>query len=465
MKLNRIKIHPKGNSYDGSKEYVEKKNHTLIIIGISLILAIIIGITIFIVSRSKTCNDIEKMIKDRAYAYAESNGSLPTVEGESITLNIDEIFEEETLRPTLDEHNCSGTIKITKHKEEYIYTYDVTNCGYCTTEVRYKQWSKEIKKQPSKKYLVEAIPYYNYYATDSYHSSWSKWISEDEIGENDPTYKVALPIKSNILPKIPGEATIIEYEKDDATWYSFRDKKWKYYKDNGGTYSGLSSEQPAGFEKKDTTTLMKTEWTEWSLDYPETKSYRQISSTTGYRWYYQIGGKKVYWNSGAYSPTKPDEKYNKKEKETVRMYRYQDKMWKWYNGKKRSYSGFISLPTKIYPTRDIDLVEYSSWSTYSPESKLDPSICVSDNCMNVEDQKKMPANNNSWYREEQTKTYSRYRISYSMKSFLKLNSYVDKNEIERILQGTVPELVKRTDIIVDVQYKYKYRKKHLLPGI
>lgn len=465
MKLKKIKKQPKGNSYDGSKEYVEKKNHTLIIVGISLILAIIIGLIIFIVSRSKTCNGIEKMITDRAYSYAEHNDILPIVEGESITLNIDELFEEETLRPTLDEYNCSGTIKVTKHKDNYIYTYDVTNCGYCTTEIRYKKWSKEISKQPSKKYLIEAIPYYNYYATDFYHSSWSKWISEDEIGETDPTYKVALPLKSNVLPKISSEANIIEYEKDDATWYSYRDKKWKYYKDNGGTYSVLSSEQPAGFEKKDNNTLMKTEWTEWSLDYPETKSYREIGSTLGYRWYYQDGDKKVYWNSGAYYPTKPDKKYNKKEKETVRMYRYQDKMWKWYNGKKRSYSGYISLPNKIFPTRDIDLVEYSKWSNYSPESKLDPSICLSDNCMSLEDQKKMPANNNSWYREEQTKTYSRYRISYSMKSFLKLDNYVDKNEIERTLQGTVPELVKRTDIIMDIQYKYKYRKKHLLPGI
>lgn len=434
-------MQPKGNSYDGSKEYVEKKNHTLIIIGIFLILAITIGFIIFHVSRSKTCDDIEKLIIDRAHFYAEHHDILPTIEGESITLSIDEIFENETLRPTLDVYNCSGTIKITKYKEEYINTYDVTNCSYCTTETRYKKWSKEIEKQPSvKRNLVDVIPYYNYYDVSFYHSAWSAWIPEEEIGETDKTYQVALPLKPSVLPKISEEAKIIEYEKEDATWYSYRDKQWRYYKDNGGTYSALSSEQPSGFEKKDTSTLMKTEWTDWSLDYPEKKSYRDISSTTGYRWYYLDGDKKVYWNNGAFYPKQPDELYVKRDKERVQMYRYQDKMWRWYNGKKRTYSGFTSTRnSSTYPLRDQDVVQYTNWSKYSAEKKIDSS--------------------NSWYREERTKTYSRYRISYSMKSFLKLDNYVDKNEIERILQGTVPELVNRTDLEIDIQYKFKYRKK------
>lgn len=121
------------------------------------------------------------------------------------------------------------------------------------------------------------------------------------------------------------------------------------------------------------------------------------------------------------------------------MYRYQDKMWRWYNGKKRSYSGFMSSPTTSYKLRDNDIFEYSNWSKYSAESKVD--------------------NSNSSYREQQTKTYSRYRISYSMKSFLKLDNYVGKTEFERTLQGTVPELINRTDIIVDIDYKFIYRKK------
>lgn len=438
MKLGKFKIQPKGNSYDGSTEYVEKKNNSLIVIAIIIILATVIALIVYNISRSSTCNKVEKLILDQTILYAENNNLLPAIEGESITINIDDVFQEETLKPTLKENICSGTVKITKYKDEYIKTYDITNCGYCSTDSRYKNWSKEIDKKPSNKVLTDVIPYYNYYEISYYHSAWSNWISEEEIGEMDETYQVALPLKDGVIPKVPAEANIIEYEKEDATWYSYRDKKWKYYKDNGGTYSELSSEQPAGFANKDTSTEMLTEWSEWSLDYPEKKSYRTISSATGYRWYYLDGNEKIYWNSGNYTPTQPDIQYDKKEKETVTMYRYQDKMWKWYNGKKRSYSGFTSVSTN-YPNRDTDLFQYTNWSIYSAERKLDSS--------------------NSWYREEQTKTYSRYRISYSMKSFLKLNNYITKSEFEQTLQGTIPELIKRTDIQIDIQYKFKYRKK------
>lgn len=440
MKLKNFKLIPKGNSYDGSTEYIEKKDHSIIIIATFIILVIIVAIVIFKVSRSNTCNDVEKLILDQVELYASNNNLLPTVEGESITLNIDDVFMEETLKPMLEEKICSGSVKITKYKDEYIKTYDITNCGYCSTEERYKNWSNEIDKKPSSKYLVDVIPYYNYYDVSYYNSSWSKWISEDDIGELDEKYHVALPLKETSIPTIPSEANIIEYEKEDATWYSYRDKKWKYYRDNGGTYSGLSSEQPDGFANKDTSTQMLTEWSEWSLDYPEQKSYRTISTTTGYRWYYLEGTEKVYWNSGIYTPAQPDEKYNKKEKETVKMYRYQDKMWKWYNGKKRAYSNFSSTaPNSTYSQRDTDLFQYSNWSSYSSENKINSS--------------------NSWYREQQTKTYSKYRIAYTMKSFLKLNNYVSKTEFEKELQGTVPELVERTDIQIDIQYKFKYRKK------
>lgn len=440
MNLNWKKLQPKGNSYDGTSRYTEKKNHSLIIIGTFLIIVFALIILIYNISKSSKCSNIEKNIVKRAEGYARINGLLPTIEGESITLNIDDIYFDETEKPMYKEKICNGSVKITKYKEEYISTYDITNCSICSTDKRYKSWSNETSKKPSNKLLTDVIPYYNYYGLEYYHSAWSKWIAEEEIGEMNETYHVALPIKSNDIPKIPNEANIIEYEKEDATWYSYRDKKWKYYKDNGGSYSTLSSEQPAGFEKKDTSTEMTTEWTEWSLDYPETKSYRSIKTSTGYRWYYMDGDTKIYWNSGAYYPTKPSEEYDKKEKETVKMYSYQDKMWKWYNGAKRSYSGFTSeQKSSSYNNRDEDLVTYSNWTTYSAEKKLDSS--------------------NSWYREERTKTYSRYRISYSMKSFLKLDSYVTKEEFEQLLQGTIPELSKRTDIEIDIDYKFKYRKK------
>lgn len=190
MKIGKLKIQPKGNSYDGTTEYVEKKNHTLIIVAIFLIIVIVIGLIVYYVSRSNKCNNIENMILNQTLTYAENNDLLPTVEGESITLNIDDVFLEETLKPMLEEKICSGTVKITKYKDEYIKTYDITNCNYCSTDKRYKKWSKEVNKKPSNRYVIDVIPYYNYYEISYYHSAWSNWIPEEEVGEVDEKYKV-----------------------------------------------------------------------------------------------------------------------------------------------------------------------------------------------------------------------------------------------------------------------------------
>ena len=440
MIKKRTKFQPKGNSYDGSTEYTEKKNHSLIVIGIILLIILITAFIFFKLSKEKKCKNVEKLILNQAESYAKNKKLLPTIEGDSITIDIDDIFKDETLKPIIKESTCSGTIKFTKYKDEYIKTYDITNCDYCSTENRYKNWSNETNKRPSKKTLTDVIPYYNYYELNFYHSAWSNWISEDEIGKTDETYQIALPLKQEIIPKIPVEGKIIKYEKEDAIWYSYRDKQWRYYKDNGGTYSNLSSEQPAGFANKDSSTEMKTAWTEWSLDYPEKKSYRTISSSTGYRWYYLDENEKVYWNSGAYTPEQPSKEYDKKEKETVTMYRYQDKMWKWYNGNKRFYTGFVSVSNAPgYTNRDDDLFIYGNYSSYSDQNNLNDS--------------------NSWYREQKMKTYSRYRISYSMRSFLKFDTYVSKEEFEKALNMTTSEIAKREDIEIDIQYKFKYRKK------
>lgn len=440
MKPKKYKIQPKGNSYDGSSEYIEKQNHSIIIIIAIGLIGITIGLIIYRSLRSKTCNNIEKLILTNAENYAEKNNLLPEIEGESITINIDDIFKNETLKPSLKEQTCSGTIKFTKYKEEYIKTFDITNCNYCSTNTRYQKWSKETNKKPSSKYLIDVIPYYNYYEISSYRSAWSNWIPEDELGEIDENYFVALPKDKNQLPNIPEEANITDYEKDDETWYSYRDKKWKYYQDKGGNYSDFFSEQPNGYSKKDTSTEISTEWTEWSLDYPEKKSYRTIGTTTGYRWYYEKKGKKIYWNSGNYTPEQPDKKYDKKEEVTTTMYRYKDKKWRWYNGEKRSYTGYVSVPSSsAYNKCDEGLLIYTDWSIYTDKNRLD--------------------NTNSWYREQKEKTYSRFRTLYTMKSFLKLDKYVDKQEFEKTLNDNIPNLVKQENFQIDIHYKFKYRKK------
>ncbi len=440
MNLKKYKKRPKGNSYDGSSEYIEKQNHSIIIIIVIGLISLAIGLIIYQSNKGKTCNNIEKLILTRAEKYAEKNNLLPKIEGDSITLNIDEIFKDETKKPTIKEQTCSGTIKITKYKKEYIKTFDITNCNYCSTNNRYQKWSKETDKLPSKKYLIDVIPYYNYYELANYRSAWSNWIPEDELGEIDKDYFVALPKDKTKLPTIPEEATIIEYEKDDQTWYSYRDKKWKYYQDKGGNYSDFSSEQPDGYSKKDTSTEISTEWTEWSPDYPEKKSYRTIDTTTGYRWYYEKGKKKIYWNSGSYTPEQPDKKYDKKEETTISLHRYKDKKWRWYNGEKRNYTGYVSVPSSsTYNKRDEELLIYTEWSSYSDKNHLDDT--------------------NTWYREQKEKTYSRFRIPYSMKSFLKLDKYVNKQEFETTLNDSMENLTNLENIQVDIKYKFKYRKK------
>lgn len=428
-----MKIQPKGNSYDGSMEYNEKQNHTLIIIGIIGIIAIIIGCIYFFSSHSKKCNTIEQTILKAAEKYVKDKNLLPVIEGESITVTVDDLFTEHT-KPTLKENICNGTITFTKYKEEYVKEYNITNCGYCSTD---EHWSAETDKFPKDKKNIQVIPYYNYYEVSVYNSEWSDWIESKKVTEKNNKYNITLP-DEKLLPEIPSEGNILRYEKETKTYYSYRDKLYRFYRDNGGSYSEYSSEQPAGYSKYDYNTEIETEWSNWSLNYPEKKSYRTISSTKGYRWYYEKDGKKYYWNSGTYAHEQPEEKYNKHEKESVTMYRYKDKLWRWYNGNKRDYSGFKATPESIYTIKDTGYSTYTNWSSFTDSNKID--------------------NTNSSYREQITDTYSRFRIVYKMKTFLRLDTYVSKQEFEEKLQATVPELMKKENLLIDIQYKFKYRK-------
>ena len=288
------------------------------------------------------------------------------------------------------------------------------------------------------KKIIEVIPYYNYYEVSVYNSEWTKWLESNLITKENEKYEITLP-EEKLLPTIPEEAVIVRYEKEEKTYYSYRDKQYRFYRDNGGTYSEYAKEQPTGYSTRDNSTEIETEWSDWTLDYPEKKSYRTITSTKGYRWYYEENGKKYYWNSGIYTPEQPDEKYNKKENKTVTMYRYKDKLWRWYNGKKRDYTGFRTEPYSIYTTKDTGYSKYSSWSSFKDYSTINET--------------------NKSYREEQTDQYSRYRIVYQMKTFLKLDKYISKQEFEQHMNTTVPELIKNENILIDIKYKFKYRNK------
>lgn len=419
-----------GNRYDGKTEYSEKRNYFLIILGSLILISVVLFLIIQGIIKSKNCKEATQSILDIAEKYVRENELFPTIEGESITVDLSSLEEQ----VNVGKNSCQGTVKYTKYKDEYITTYNLINCGYCSTK---SHWKKETDKYLPKKQNIDVVPYYNYYETTEYNSNWSEWIPFEDISSID-TNGIKLPINQKQLPSIPEEGNVIEIEKEDQSFYSYRDIKWKWYRNPNDNYSPLSSEQPPGFENKDTITETWTDYTEWSLDYPEEKSYRSIQVKTGYRWYYlDENNEKVYWNSGVYTPDQPSRDYNEKEKDTVKMYRYRDKMWKWYNGQKRGYCSYSAEMPRGCNYKDADLTEYSSWSRWDETSQVTDS--------------------NAHYREERTNLHSRYRIKYNMITFLKLDEYVSRDDFEALLERTIPEMSEDPSIIIDIKYKFRYK--------
>ena len=375
------------------------------LIFVTIIIAIAILITIVNIIRDGKCKDLHKEISNITDSYLDEHALWPEYEGQTLTINLDKMDE----KVLFNDKTVEGSVKYTKYKDDYIKTFYIYNCGYCTVN---DNWGKESNKYYKNKTNVDVIAYYNYYTVGSYNSKWSNWLASLKVS-TELTNGVYLPLDSKNLPNVPDDAIITLYEKEDKTYYSYRDKQWKWYKNNIN-YSVLSSEQPS------------------------VKSYRTISTKTGYRWYYVENGKKIYWNDGAYYPTKPEEIYTEKSKENVKMYSYVDKMWKWYNGgTKRVYSSFSSIKNSYYNYQDVEINRYTNWSTFKETSYLD--------------------NNNSSYREEKTDIYSRYRIQYQILSFLNLDNSVKLDEFESILGKSLEDALNDNTIKVEVTYKFMYQ--------
>lgn len=406
---------------------ISKKTLRLLFV---MIIVIIIVITFIVgcVNKKKNtkCKELYDNISVLVEEYLTKNNLLPSVQGMSVTIDLSD------LEPVyFNNKQVSGSVKYTKYNDTYIKTYYVKNCKYCS----FKKFGKETDKYNESKNNMDVVVYYNYYDVSYYNSYWTNYIEPEKISAEE-TMGVNLPIDSKLLPNIPNEAQIIEYVKEDKTYYSYRDILYKWYKNNI-QYSDFSSEQPSGYTNKDESTVTTTKATEWSLDYPEVKSYRTINKKTGYRWYYEDGKEKIYWNDGAYYPVQPDEKYNKKSKETATMYSYTDKMWKWYNGTiKRSYSSYVKAPSSGYTYKDTDLYKYTNWTSYKDESSItDDSIS---------------------YREEVSKIYSRYMIKYRILSFAKLDEAVTQEKLENLTGRTLEDLMNDESIYVEATFKFRY---------
>ena len=418
--------------------YKKQGDYTLII-SISIIaIVVIIGIIVFNSMRNGKCLSMEKKVMKEAMNYVESNGLLPSYEGDSITINIDEI---DSLNLVFEGNLCTGTVTITKAEGRYIKTFDIQNCNYCTTKDRYS-WSSKTNKYPKNKSLVSVEMVFNYYDVTYNYTPWTDWFSSDLIDVVPSEYDINMPLNTKKWPTIPNSGELITYETERKTFYSYRDKKWKFYKNINNNYSDFSSTRPDGYTYKDTKTEIETEPTEWSTNYPEEYDYRDISSTRGYRWYYETkDGIKIYYKDGIYVPEVEEELkdlYTEREKDNVKMYRYVDSLWRWYNGSQRNYSGFMTQATSNYPYKDEEIYNYSSWSRWNDVSNLN--------------------SNNQSYREQKTDTHQRYRAYYMMHSNEKLNNYLNITDFEHITGRTLEDMQNDSSVKVLIKYEYRYGK-------
>lgn len=432
-------VDEEGNVVDQSLE-AKKPILTFFFIFGSILPIVVIVLIIITMFQNGNCLKVYDSIKSASLKYAKDQGELPGIEGENTTVQITELYEEQYLKSSLTNNTrCSGSVKITKYKDDYIYTVDARGCGNCSVNTKYGAWSKEQTAYPSGKAIVDVIPYYNYYEKDTSYTKWTDYMDESEISDETSEYGIKLPLDEEDLPEIPVEGKIVNIENDMTYYYRYRDRTWKWY-DIVGDYSNFSSEQPQGYANKDTGSEKYTEWTEYSLNYPEEKDYRTIQSTTGYKFYYlNDKGKKIYYNSGQYSAREDvnTEKYNRTESDTTTLYRYRDKQWRWYNGTKRKYSSLSSTAPKGKPYKDTETETLGNPTAW--EATINNA-------------------GDSDYRIIEKKIMTRFRIEYEVLSLKVLKTPLNHYDFEQKVKMTIPEFASNKNYELEVTYKFKYKK-------
>lgn len=427
-----------GTPVDQLAKDKKKVRNTIIIVGV--VISIVLFYFIFRnISRSSFCKKMINTVKNAALEYGKTKNELPVDEGAYIVYSLEDLRSGNVLSEaliTVNKKIATGSAKITKYKEEYVVTVELKNCDYCDTSK--KKWSKELTKR-GKKPVEDVVAYYNYYHTTLNETDWTKWFRNEELSEDiSKKYKIRLPKSSTALPRIASDTEVVTIEQETKEVYRYRDKKWRWYNGGGNYTDFFSSVAPEGFPTFDKQTLIYTEWSEFTLTYPEEKEYRMIEKKTGYKWYKQVKGKKEYYKNGEYFvDIDVPKEYQRDSKQTSFMYRYRDKQWRWYNGASRRYSSPSSIQPRTFPSRDDALLTYTSYSQWADASKMDAS--------------------NSFYREEETETRYRYRIKYTFKSLPILKKEVTKELFEDELKQSLHEILSREDIKVDITYKFKYK--------
>lgn len=422
------------------KPEVDRKKYMKIgaIILIILFIVLVMWNLISKASKNGACNKMEEKLLDIAYKYASEKKLLPNVEGEQITITSKKLIEDKYISEediTYKKNVGEAKITITKYKEEYIKSVEIENCGYCSD--RYKNWSRETTTYNPKKKVVKVVATYNYYDKETYYTPYTDYFESSMISTKKSKYGVYLPKDEEYLPEVPSPGIIVSIEQEQKPYYEYRDKMWRYY-ENQCNYSVYSAERPNGYAEKDTSTYKESEWSKWSINYPDEKEYRVIDRTTGYRWYYKKGRKKIYYNSGEYLPESPSKKYSERDSKSVTMYRYRDDLYRWMNDCDRNYTSLTSEPYGDYIYRDEETLEYTSWSYWEPESYLD--------------------NTNSYYREQRVDMHSRYRIKYDIYSLLKLEQALTKEAFEKEMGRSLEEIAKDPKVALEVTYTFQYKK-------
>ena len=443
MKRNSY-VDSEGNTIDQKFESKKTLLKIFFVFG-TVIPIVLLIIIIWTMISNKICLNVYNNIEKAAYKYAKAAKKLPTIEGENIKVNIKDLYNGYLDISTTKKQKCTGTVKITRYKDDYIYTLGVENCKSCSISKRYGKYSSYQDNYPTSKAIVDVTPYYNYYDRQLNTTKWSEYFTDSELQKKVSKYGVRLPKEDedsdeSLMPEVPEGASIYSVIKEEKTEYRYKDASWKWY-DITGDYSDYYSKQPDGYEFKDEETEITTEWSDYSLNYPSEASYREIQSATGRRYYYEKNGKKIYANNGNYIPEDKvnTEKYDQYDEEEKEIYTYCDHKWRWYNGTKRNYSNYESTKPDGYNFKDEQLIDKGSYTDWQDESTL--------NSQNVE------------YRKEQSRTLVRYAYEYEFISEAYLDKPVTKKEFTQIVGTSVPEFSKLRNYKLEVTYKFKYRKK------
>ena len=136
-------VDSEGNATNIELESKKPLLRVLLVINI-LIPLVLIGLIIYTVIINKQCKNIYNNIKKSTSVYIKDQGEVPAIEGDSTEVNIGDLYAEQYLNSSMTNNTlCSGTVKITKYKKDYIYTLDVRNCNKCSVDKKYKDSIKQ----------------------------------------------------------------------------------------------------------------------------------------------------------------------------------------------------------------------------------------------------------------------------------------------------------------------------------